>query len=236
MAEFHQKAFALGVERILERRSADEETAARFRGLASDPRMRGVWDAFEGHAASIDVFLSELAEAVNHVSHASEFRAAYDQVGVDENAVAAAVDVLVRYCARERGSYPEAFLPRLGGLEAMLLELERFARVTAMADRVRLGGLVPTSRKARPDFLWRVHFAQLMVRGMLVRFRRPGFQQIADTMNVLCDFAESEQVTADSVRNAWRRNELHVRRAARPQRRRRSRKPAVYSPQKIAAE
>ncbi len=194
--------------------------------------MRGVWDALGDDPDSIDCFLRELAEAAWHVSRAADFSAAYDSVGLEENAVANAVDVLVRYCehAKDRDLEPE-----LNGLAVKLRKLERLAHETATLDRISLRILVPASRKSRRDFLWRVHFAKLMVLGMTSRFGSPDYQLVAAAMNVFCDFPEHRQVTADSVRNAWRRNALHIRRTARPTRRQ-SCKPAAHSARKIAAQ
>src|SRR5262249_51904912 len=151
--------------------------------------------------------------------------------------VEAAAELVSGYCSRKQDEYrgvdwaimryqleapePErvkrASVPRqVRQLPFDLLDLVEFARDEAALDRVLLGAYVPASRKAAPAFLLRVHFARLMVRSMVVLFGQPHYQAVADTINVFFGFAEEDEnrVTVDSVRDAWRRNELGQRRPA----------------------
>jgi hypothetical protein len=220
LASSPKRLFNLAIEKLKRRVGADDSSDL-VRGLdrlASDDRMRAIWEGL-GTMAAAASFLEGLVDTITATANVDEIRAEYDRALSELRELERAVDVISGYCARARDEGrtrsapigPRSTLPpELGGLELLLEKLVGFATSSASLDRALLTGYLPTSRKSRPDFLVRVHFARLMVREMVVRFGEPHYQAVADAMNVFFDFAEDREVTADGVRDAWRRHEVGV--------------------------
>jgi hypothetical protein len=110
-----------------------------------------------------------------------------------------AVQVLLSLCDVIKTN--ELLREEIGRFSAALECLDKLSEIVNGVDKVSC--LVPNSRKTGGNFLWRVHFARLLVAGMLRRFGQPRYRLVADTVNALID--TPDPVTEGSVRDAWRR-------------------------------
>ena len=203
------------------RRAIGTDGTAHLRRLAADPRAAGIWKAFHGDKQAVENFLVVVTFALIELGSVEDARKVRDKLVPEYRKLESALFTIESYCARFREiqrllDMPSAAVLHLPeGLENQLEILRAFAKHVALYKEATITPLLPGSRKVRSDFLVRVHLAWLLVRKMVDHFRRPHFQMVADTINVSFNHSEAEEVTADSVRDAWRRHELGKRRKAR---------------------
>ena len=133
-----------------------------FRRLASDERMRGVWEEFHADGRSAYTFLFWLHKIAVVVADVKECRAIRDGLPRELYAVSQAVGVLIGFWERceqrTRWGEPDALpLPsRFESLPAMLRDFEEFARASIQTRRPLpaahprgRGGFYPAPRQAQ---------------------------------------------------------------------------------------
>jgi hypothetical protein len=209
-----KNAFAGAVDRL--KRCLDSDGDAWSAGLdrlTTDLRMRPLWEGFNGDERTIERFLSALVKSVETAACADINRELYDHLSFELDEVTSAIDVLLRYCGRRKSDKyrpadlaPAQFSQQFGNLESILHELADDARSYADLERALIAGKLHTSRKSGPEFSRRVHLPLLLSEQMWLLFGKPHYDLVAETLNVFLDLTEEDSMTADNVRDAWRRH------------------------------
>jgi hypothetical protein len=221
MAPSPKKAFAQGVDRVIRLHGWRGETTSTFRRrlAAGGDRMESVFRLLKGDPQRIDLFLTIVWACMCFCADRERLQEQCRRLRADEVSTLRSIEVLKDKCRRMGGRSPEngtrrpdSFAKQFPDLERDLERFGRFVREQTAANLQGLEPFLPKSRDRRSDLVQRVHFARLMVWMMMAEWKPPRFQEVADTMNLL--YAFKRPVTANSVRNAWRRHGPPVRSAS----------------------
>jgi hypothetical protein len=225
-----EKAFAAAIERRIGGECGQDHFSERIgfhvrdheaalRRLATDARAKNLRQKFGVSPERTRFFLDGLLETVFLSFECDRLRKKIEDDRQRLRELNASRDALRGFCNREieivRADQDPAFdtdqkiAQRCADLEYVTEVLDWVYAQAKRSIAPDLDGdllefIEPKSRKRNPVYWIRVHYPRWLVMHMRARFHRPMHQEVADALNVFFDLPESEELTAEDVRNASR--------------------------------